>query len=338
MSADKASRYFKRAYGSIATCLFLGVILLLVSHGNPNEQIEALLTHLGVALIIAAVFSLFLEVTEVKEFFEQRMTDVLCRSEYMKMLEEGRILALLVSCVETLGAKRTTNPTYEYNDLAKLLADDIVNEVIGKPYRKNFTETIEYSVLSSDELETLGSTVRTNVVKRFCETWFTLVSPSEVGLIDYEVSWDDEMDAVPGLEIARHFELAVKVNDVEVENIDLNQFVSVKDGRVGIEFSRTLKVANNSVVYLSLRSYQFGTTGLVYTYMTEPTHNVTVHFSSSEDLDLQADVFGLSGNSEWTSVSRHSVFMQYQGWLMSGHGYFIAWKKPLPKATSAVDG
>jgi hypothetical protein len=66
--------------------------------------------------------------------------------------------------------------------------------------------------------------------------------------------------------------------------------------------------------------------GRLKSNMNTLTKGATILFSSRDELELDAEFYGLTGYSD-PSTTPNSIFMQYNGWALPEDGYFISWQK-----------
>jgi hypothetical protein len=321
--------FLKQVRWIILVFVLLGLLLSLSGeHLKPYSKVSgSILEHFGTALIIAGIIGLFLEISEIKDFFESRLLALLSRAEFVEIVDQNRLMEIAVSAIAGVGKKRATNPHYERDDFAWTLAE-VINNYAGRPYRKDLFETVEYSILELEEIKAMGlnsDDVPECVMKIITKSRYEVVPPSEHDEFDFEFDLIERSFLVPGLDPGRHFSLKLKVNGDEKDE-KWEGSISAQGKLAQIEIDRFYKLRGTASVEVELTQLSYGTSGHIVNYVTQVTHNATVHFSSRHSLNLQADVFGVMGNYNEPSITENSVSLQYTGWVLPGQGYYIAWR------------
>jgi len=310
----------------------IGIILIFLGEldviSENIELLSSLLIHVGMALIISSIIGLFLEMTEIKDFFENRLVNIISQNEFVDMLSEERLLDLAVTAIQGLGRRRTTNPAYNYDDFGAKVRNDVL-ENIGKTYRKDYFETIDYSVLRDKELPQIGiliSDLKCALSRVVSTTRYEIISPEKEKEIEYEVTCFYYTAPIPGLAFEKQFSFELDVDGERIA-LDISKFITTKDGKIEIDIKHKIKVTGSAWVEMKLISLEDELSGHFVNYMNELTQNVTLHFSSREELVLNAEIFGMTVNYNEPSITNNSVSIQYPGWALPGHGYFITWKR-----------
>jgi hypothetical protein len=109
------------------------------------------MSHFGEALVIASIIGFFLEITEVKTFFEERLTNVLFGGSYIGSVNRDRLITLSEIALKGIGQIHVNNKLHDYDSFVTSIIEDVALENIDKVYRKDFNETIYYSALNPNE-------------------------------------------------------------------------------------------------------------------------------------------------------------------------------------------
>lgn len=334
---SKKNGYFDKAKYFIALVAALGIVCVLVSElRNPeiaalSSLVDALFQHVGVALLIAAVVGLMLELSEIKEFFESRVMGILSGNEFIDIVNEKQLINLNVCTTRGIGRRRTTNPEYEYEDFAKTIGNEII-EVIGKPYRKDALETIDYVFLTKTETEMLGikldsSDVR--VVKIVQTSRYQIINPETGVEIPHTFGWEWWVQPLPGLDPKKQFSIEITINGVR-ENVVIANELTINEKTIDLNFLKTVPVTDSAWIEAKLTTLEWDLRGSFNSAFPELTHKASVHFSSNEPMELDADILGITPRQSDPSIASTSVSMQYPGWLLPGHSYHISWQKKDP--------
>lgn len=110
-----------------------------------------IMSHFGEALVIASIIGFFLEITEVKTFFEERLTNVLFGGSYIGSVNRDRLITLSEIALKGIGQIHVNNKLHDYDSFVTSIIEDVALENIDKVYRKDFNETIYYSALNPNE-------------------------------------------------------------------------------------------------------------------------------------------------------------------------------------------
>jgi len=295
----------------------------------------------GEALTIASIIGFFLDITEIRHFFEKRLTNVLFGDEYIGTVSEDRLITLSEIAINGIAERYVNNSAYDYGTFVTSVIADVVLENIGQIYRENFTETTYHSELSSDEIGELGLNAEDptmDLIHLTIKTAFQLIAPMEDEDQEFDLSecCRYDVEVIRGLE-DKQFQFTLLVNG-EIISIDLSECVQcktlpgTKPERELLSFECKYKVPFKSIhgytasVNYIIDVYQYDLRGRFKKNMNTLTKGATILFSSKNELELDAEFFGLTGYSE-PSITLTSIFMQYKGWALPEDGYFISWRE-----------
>ena len=155
---------FALAIGLVLTC----VADKIGEHWWPFSG----MSHFGLALIIASIIAYLLEITAVRDFIENSIVNILFKDEAIKSMNLERLIDLNFSTMKAIGKLDTGNPLHEYSDFVTQV-QSLMLQNIGAIYRKELSETIHYSLLTSDEKVKLN--IDSNVVRIRRTTKFNLL-------------------------------------------------------------------------------------------------------------------------------------------------------------------
>jgi len=318
----------------IAVIFSVGVILMLfgelIKIKLQYEFVPQVLIHLGMALVISSIIGLFLELTEIKDFFERRLVGILSGDEFIKLVSEDKLVDYNVTTIRGIGSKRVTNPLYDYHDFATTIGYDILSNV-GQVYRKDYYETVDYRILNEEETRELGlnrESLTKVPAKIVSSTRYQLISPSSEKEQEFLITCSYRASRIPGFEPKQQlgFEISIDGEDI---NINPEKFITVNDKEISFDFEHNLKFTSSSWVSYKLTSLEYELGGSFPNYMDCLTQGATVHFSSREPLELNAEIFGMTANYTPPSITSNSVSIHNPSWVLPGHGYFITWEKAI---------
>ena len=318
----------------ISFTFILGVSLTFLSELLFTSSIPQIISNFcanfGTALIVSSILGLFLELTEIKDFFEKRILGILSKYEFIDLVDDEKLTDMAVEAVVGLGRKRTNNYTYEYLDFAYSTFYEILGN-IGEIYRRDFYETYDYSFLTYQEVMDLGieaSAKKNGIIKCNTSTRYSIISPKNEGLDEYSFTFSGPLRKIGNLDTEKQFKFIVQINGEKID-IDLAEYIKTEDDLVKFEFTYAFEFESHALIEIESTIIDFDYSGSISMYVPELTHNATIHFSSREELDFEAEFFGITANHSRPSITSNSVSLHYPGWALPGHGYFINWRKKL---------
>ena len=90
--------FVNRTKWIIAGSFLCGVVFILIgeilSLKYGIKTLAQVIVHVGIAFIIAGIIGCFLELTEIKEFFEKRLAGILAGDDFMQMVSEDTLYQL----------------------------------------------------------------------------------------------------------------------------------------------------------------------------------------------------------------------------------------------------
>jgi len=297
----------------------------LLASANYAELFHHTLLHVGVALIIAAVVGLFLEIAEIQAFFETRLVRILGSDGFVGLLSEQKSLDLSVAAAKGLGRLRTNNPAYEYEDFARTIGQDVLN-LIGKPYRRDLAESIFVQWLNPEQAAAIDVAHKTgggSLARIKQGTAFTLISPTIDKDYKYEYKFLVYFDNATGIDCRKHTSFEFKIDGKSLP-VNCHDFFKDVDGSTSWEFRYEMTFRESCFIEAHLSTVEY----MAETYASNMVHltkNATIHFSSNDPLDLQAQISGIAGKGAEPSISKNSVAIKFDGWVLPGHGYSINW-------------
>ena len=302
------------------------------------------MSHFGEALVIASIIGFFLDISEVKDFMEKRIANILFGKEYIESVNRDRLITLSGIAMNGIGAIEVNNDAYDFNDFVTRIIDNVVLENIGQIYRKDFNETIHYSILKPDEIENRtisdGYDNTRDVVHVTTTTRFQLIAPREDEDQTFDLSncCSYEIELIPWFKDQFTFDLTV---DGKKVNIESDKWIKTKsvhgstpqrnilffECKYDVRF-KSEHGFTTSIEY-TRDTYQYALPGRLKSNMNTLTKGATILFSSRNELELDAEFFGLSGYNK-PSITPNSISMQYNDWALPEDGYFISWQAKKP--------
>lgn len=318
-------------------------------------------THLGMAFITASIVGIFLEITEVKKFFEERLAEVLIKDEYLESLDEKKLTDLIYGAMNFLGKRKLfpftiNDDAYELYDFVDKIQGDAI-ENLGTIYRKNFNQIIDYSKLKEDEIKALGANLDDLKGKKLVciktTTRFHLIAPTKNEDYKFKYDFSYELDLIEGLEVATTdvttgqlepetlFKLSINEKDITIDfGKHLRKNVNGKSLSFNYSYEVTFSKDNSYSALIQFQKVEykldkFDLLGRLKSNMNYLTHGANIHFSSRHELELDAEFFGITG--EWdneTNKTNNFISIDYDGWAFPQDGYFIYWEDKNPESST----
>jgi hypothetical protein len=315
---------FSLAFGLLLTC-FSEVKWL-------PWPLTSLFLHFGTALIIASIIGFFLEITEIKDFIEKRLISILFKDDYIESINEDRLIKLNTKTLEGIGKIRTGHPEYETGDLInKIQANALEN--IGQIYRKDFQEIIYYFKLKDNEIQSLGlnpQKVSGRLSRIEITTKFRLIAPKEIEHI-FDLDCSYKLSLIPGLEQNKQIFLLELLINNEPVSIDIDHLIEKNRNNERFIVPVNLK-ATDDAYYTASIEYKIGfyqyddLSARIKKSMNTLTHGANIHFSSREELEIDAEFFGVTNYKDPVSTPT-SISIDYPDWALPEAGYFIYWRE-----------
>jgi hypothetical protein len=333
IAAESRSSLWKSIRWIGISVLFVGIAAILGGQLlKPDWHFWAeFLIHLGVALVVASLVGFLLELSEFREFFENRLIGILTGKELIDLMNDQHLLDLHGKIVRGLARRRVNNPAHDYENYVSSVCDRLA-EYAGIRHRKNQAETIHYSVLNDAELVALGldaTKLHGLVGKTEVRLRYQVVSPrvSEPDVDEFGWSW--WVREVPGLALEKHYEFTLSVDGQTITPKNTNPVKRVK-WTVEFDIEEKLPFQGTAWVEAKMVYYEYGLEVVFQSTFGALTHNASVHFASREPLELFARMFGVADDNSDPSIAGNSVSIQYPGWVLPQHGYYISLSKAVP--------
>lgn len=319
----------------------MGLVLTCVADkiGEHWWPLSSGMSHFGLALIMSSIIAYLLEITAVRDFIENSIVNILFKDEAIKAMNRERLIDLNFSAMKAIGKLDTGNPLHEYSDFVTQV-QSLMLQNIGAIYRKELSETIHYSLLTSDEKVKLN--IDSNVVRIRRTTKFKLIAPFETEGQEFTLPFNYELDHIPGLAANEQLSLHLTINlggddtddisDIETMDVDINKYINKDGSSFCYQYKNIFKSQASFSAYIeyTTQEYQYELPGHLKSSMNLLTHGVTIHFASRDELALiDAEFFGLAGYSSPVTTP-NSISIQYSDWALPEDGYFISWQKKTP--------
>jgi len=346
MNMRKIIEYLKKGWEYLTSIkwifwasLFFGLALTCWADKiGVHRPWPSLMSNFGTALMIASIIGIFLEITEFKRYFEDRIVNILIKDDHIKSLNEDRLIELNLRTMKCIANLNISNLEYEYDDFVKKIQDGVLLENLGKIYRKDFQQIIHYSRLKKDEIQELGAIPDELNGKLFrirTTTRFQLIAPNEDEEFDLDCG-GDELTLIPGLDPSSQISFELWINDDKVD-IDIAKHIKTNEKTLSFKFVHKVKFKaaasfTASIEYKKEKYLYDEPSGRINDSMNTLTHGANIHFSSREELEfVDAEFYGLTGYSK-PAKTDNSISIDYSDWALPEDGYFIYWREKIRKS------
>jgi len=316
----------------LVALLFVGLSFVLSAENilEKYKLTRSILSHLGFAMMIASIVGIVIEFTEIKKFIEERFIEILKGDDFLDVMKEDRLKDYNLKIMQKIGQNKVLNPIYDYWSLPQLITDEVLL-YFGETYYDHTHETIEYSNVTNEDLQRRGiddTNIQppNNIFKITYSTRSRIISPKIAEETSFKIPFFWYVKKIPNLEKEKHLELTLEIDGVK-QSLNLDGAITDDSDKITIDMEHDIKFTGSTSFLLNATLFEYGRTGSLPVYFESPTHNLTVHFSSDTPLDLFAQITGLTVNSYEPSITKYSVSINYEGWLLPGHGYSISWEK-----------
>ncbi len=324
-------RFLKNIRWVIIAYFLFGIVLMLVAESyliNDSKFFASMVSNVGMAVMIASIVGFIVEFTEMKNFFEERLKQILKGEEFLSSLTEEKLKEYNLMVMRRIIRGKISNPGYDYNSLPQVITDGILSGV-GGVYRDDYHETVEYNVLPQKEREDLAldnDVISKEIVKMTVNIRFNLIAPKEREDMEYALPYVWHVKKIPGLDKNGHCDLSLLV-DGEIQPIQKEEFIEETENEILMKFKLPVKFNTSAFVELRAVIYEHGNSGSLASRMETLTHNVNVHFSSDRPLEFSTEIFGMSDICSPPSITKNAVSIRFPGWLLPGHGYYVSWQE-----------
>ena len=139
---------------SITILSGIAIVLLALWWNTPTGSLSGLfhllnkfLENLGVSLLILGIIGILLEFRDWKEYFRERLSEIIVKKDYLKKLDQGELVRLQT---DTLKAFFKTDDIDREGSFLNFFHNKIQG-YIGSPYRQNYYDSIVIEEYKEDD-------------------------------------------------------------------------------------------------------------------------------------------------------------------------------------------
>ncbi len=360
MNLKLFAKLWRKIGKTVAIVFLIGLLLTLfvdvIKQGISVDALCSAVSHIGMALMIAGVVGICIELTEFQDLIEKRITRILFGDEYVDILSPNDLKDKSVQVMNAIGKKSVTNPDYEYQDFTRTIGRDLL-DTIGTIYRKGFTNVIYFQILKDNEKAAHGASPETlsgdDIVCIDNKTKYFLEVPHQNDEQTFNISVSYKCFGPS--ELLRKFKFDVFVNDVPLDEIHgkkpTSEYCKVNGESLEFDFQLTLKpdqslrnasneeekvlVGFEPAIEYRRVSYEYDP-GSLNNYMGMLTHQINVIFSSREEVKPNIEFFGFNSSPVPTRMG-NLVSVNNPDWGLAEDGYFISWQRKTSKPAQTMN-
>ena len=300
------------------------------------------LKHVGMALLVAVVLGLFLQLGEVKDHLSEYAKTVLIQGEYLKGLNPDTLFRLRSTIASVLFQKVVSNDEYEHQEIHQQFENVLFGKLVHsdsegeREYRRNYSDVIHFEFLTSEQLakryRLLGDEPNEHrlYVTTTTSTTYEVVSP-HTGRRPYVVPLLGDVNYIRRLlhkdQVQYHIGATQQTMKlVEQVKFDLTQ----KEGLLHYEAREELNYSEAGTLTVCTQVIEVELAEEVpfmLKSMARLTHAPSLTITTSNNVPtrlLQVFMLGL-GSMEPVQATPGMAKWDFSGWMAEGQGFLIYW-------------
>lgn len=315
-----------------------------LSRIDPLTKYWGVLHDIGIALLVAAIVTIFWHLREFSDFFERFARAILIEDEHLANLSISTLTRLRSRAGRHILSARTDNPNY---DERNKLADEIDAMIFGNllsskegssgMYREKYRERITIEAMSFEAaLREVGTdpaglpadVLKATVHKITTVTSYTIIAPF-VAISSYDVKLNGRYADMPAsFPIAKRLSLRAGHSESKAVDIKIN-VTNRREGGIDVEaVPCPLPLTNGGCdIWTEMVEYRSPSAEAhILNTMSLLTRGFRVDlFQSGPGPFLVFDGGFVAPNAPDPEFGPHSIHLEYDGWLFEDQGYNIWW-------------
>ena len=317
-------QFFGRIKFVTVSMILAGIVICLlvfkIVHCSPWYE---LIFHLGETLVIAGSVGLLLELTEFAQYFEERLSSILVKEEFLDFFTPDKLNSISKAALRQKFRKLITNPKNRWEEYFSIVLEEIL-PLFQCCYRANYRQVTHMTIMDGN---TIGSNSSSAIkVSRMETTYeYDVISPSSDVEDKYTVATNVLLNKIPGVEnLEMYYSVALAIDK---KTVDISPKRAIQGDFVEASFSHCFKFKGIAHVKITLTEQErVGPANFISTKMGVLTHKATLSFSCAQPLALDITAFGLNLQDTKPDVKTPTaVAFIYSGWMYPGEGFFIDW-------------
>ena len=329
---NKEIKQFLNRIRLVAISLILrGIVFILVGelYVKPLTSLwGTVISHIGIAIMIAGIINLILELTEMKSFFEERLLSIVASDDFLDLLSEPILSDYIFNAMHRLLRNKAPSDYRDYGGIVRTITRDIL-PALGGIYCEDYNDSTEFKLLKSDEIEILKLNQDIHAAKITNRVSYDFIAPNQDEELEISVKYYYGVKEINSFPINDQFNLRLflthKDQDEKEEKVDLEKYLKNEEGFISLDLSYETKFKTFLRCRIECTIVSSPPPTLRLVYMKYPTRNVTVHFSSNVPLMPTGEVYGIAPDYTEPFETDHALTLRYPGWMLEDQGYFIKW-------------
>ncbi len=331
--------FMRHVWAQFGLAFTAGVLLSLWAGSDPHRVLFA---HIGMALTIAAIITLFYQLHEMSVLFQSIARTTLIENDYLRLLNTAALRKVRTSAAAEILHRGVDNPRYERLALEGLV-DNLLYKTLaparGAPsgaYRENYREVVTLEFIEMAEAaRLLGLDAHAlgggeYLLRETSIAEYVVVSPRLRDSLfrNHDVVLSVTLADVPGVPLAKRARVWVGESAATATPLHL-VFKDRADGGFEYEGRTTVPFVDGQAhVWMKLEEWRFGMRQPhIFNIMALPTKGISATvFMTGRSLPLvfEGSIVAIESTPE-PSWQPNGIHLEYPGWLLEGHGYFVWW-------------
>lgn len=299
--------------------LLIGIIITIISlviDSTPDQLthilhvVIKLLEHLGIALIVIGFAGIILDFRDWKNYFQERLADIIVDKNYLVTLDKTELIALQVA---TLKAFFATDDIDREGSFLNYFQSKIHN-LIGSPYRESvnmtiIVEEIDESTFKITEQITyvcrkVGDQIQDAIVWGLDE-----IEDTSITDVKFKIKCPDDYISQCASKCDQHdtcgslIQLPSEAVNDHIFKVDLELYKNIDRLQVAVEAAYTTA---------KMSFYTIG--------MAHPTKGFSLTVIFPETLRIRLDTYGLQQNYIYKRENKGTLTLGYNSWILPDNG------------------
>lgn len=276
---------------------------------TPAWVFSEALSTVSIALIGFGLFGLLLDAKSWKDYFAERVKEIVIEKSYLDTLDDGTLRDLQTNVLKAL----FKNPEIDKEGSFLNFFHKNLHKYISEPYREEVSTEVHVS-RDEDSLK-----IKDKV---------TYVCRASKGKIQNEVRWkpdDEEFEEVEKLiiEAVQHGDI-IPSELLNKSGSDLKEILSKPEGVVvDLDDELGKNKAKDGLRIIVTAEYKTSASRFQYWQMAHPTKNFDITITYPDDMSIQYKALFMDEVDKIETVEKGYLKLRYNSWLLPKSG--IAW-------------
>jgi hypothetical protein len=321
---------FLKKISFIATSLIsIGFIIILICdfYLAPISPLwGAVILHVGIAIMIAGIINLILELTEIKSFFEERLLSIVAKDEFLDQLTDDTLSEYIHNAMYRLLYKKAPSNLRDHGGICRSITLEVLPALWGV-ICEDYNDSTDFELLDDDKIKELQLTK--NVAKITNSVIYDFIAPNKDDEFDIKIYYWYIVKEINNYPLKEQYEFKLFLThtdkDEKEEEIEMAKYIKKEEGFAELDFSYDIKLKSYVRCRIECTIITSPPPTHRVVYMRYPTRNVAVHFSSNKPVSPIGEVYGIVPDYTESFEKAHTCTLRYPGWMLEDQGYFIKW-------------